>query len=137
MTGQMTMATHWYVIHTYSGHEKQGEDGPARAARRAHRHGKALFGEVLIPEENVTEIVKGQQAHEPPQVLPGYILVQMELTTRSGTSSRTRPKVTGFVGAGTQPTPIPEHEVQRMLGQAAQREAEAEGDRSRWARTCA
>jgi transcription termination/antitermination protein NusG len=112
----MVMASHWYVLHTHAGQEARAKTA---LLERVKSHGReGAISDVFIPEENVTEFVKGQRRTSRRKFLPGYILVKMELDDEIWHIVKNTAKVTGFVGAGTQPTPIPEADVQRMLGQA-------------------
>ena len=109
------VAKRWYIIHTYSGHE-------AKAMRalldRAKAMGKEdMFDEVLIPEETVVEMVKGERRTSKRKYFPGYILVRMELTDESWHIVRGTPKITGFVGGDKKPPPISDDEVARMTQQ--------------------
>ena len=109
------MAKQWYIIHTYSGHE-------AKAMRalldRAKAMGKEEFvDEVLIPEETVVEMVKGEKRTSKRKYFPGYILVHMELTDETWHIVRGTPKITGFVGGDKKPPPISDEEVARMTQQ--------------------
>ncbi len=111
----------WYIIHTYSGHE-------AKAMRalldRAKAMGKEdMFDEVLIPEETVVEMVKGERRTSKRKYFPGYILVRMELTDESWHIVRGTPKITGFVGGDQKPPPISDEEVARMTQQIKERAA--------------
>ncbi len=108
----------WYVVHTYSGYEssvKRQLEERVRAAGREHQ-----FGEILVPAEQVIELVKGKKRTAMRNLFPGYILVQMELTDETWHLVNDTPKVTGFVGGGTNPPPIPEEEVQRIAAQIAE-----------------
>ena len=110
------MAANWYVIHTYS-----GQDARARAAllEQVKTHGQEdATEEVFIPEENVVEVVKGQRRTSKRKFLPGYILVKMELSDEVWHLVKNTSKITGFVGAGSRPTPIGDEDVSRMIGRA-------------------
>lgn len=110
------MAAHWYVIHTYSGQEARAK---AALLERAKTHGReGAIEEIVIPEENVIEVVKGQRRTTKRKFLPGYILVKMDLDDELWHIVKNTAKITGFVSAGSKPMPIPEEEVKRMLGQA-------------------
>ena len=109
------MAKQWYIIHTYSGHE-------AKAMRALLDRAKAMgkeefFDEVLIPEETVVEMVKGEKRTSKRKYFPGYILVHMELTDETWHIVRGTPKITGFVGGVKKPPPISDEEVARMTQQ--------------------
>ena len=110
------MAAQWYVLHTYAGQEARAK---AALLERVKTHGREeAIEEVFIPEENVTEFVKGQRKTSKRKFLPGYILVKMELDDELWHIVKNTSKVTGFVSSGAKPTPIPELDVQRRLGQA-------------------
>ncbi len=116
MAEEIPVAAHWYVIHTYSGQEARAKQGLLERVK-AHGREDAVM-EVFIPEENVVEVVKGERRTTKRKFLPGYILVRMELDDELWHIVKNTARITGFVGAGTRPTPIPEADVQRMLGQA-------------------
>jgi transcriptional antiterminator NusG len=105
----------WYIVHTYSGHEAKAKQA---LLERAKAFGKEdLFDEVLIPEESVVEMVKGQKRTSKRKFFPGYILVRMELTDETWHIVRGTPKITGFVGGEKKPPPISEEEVAKMTAQ--------------------
>jgi transcriptional antiterminator NusG len=105
----------WYIVHTYSGHEAKAKQA---LLERARALGKAeLFDEVLIPEENVVEVVKGEKRTSKRKFFPGYILVRMELNEETWHIVKDTPKITGFVGGGTNPPSISDDEVARMTQQ--------------------
>ena len=110
------MAAYWYVIHTYSGQEARAKVALLERARTYGR--EEAIKEVFIPEESVVEVVKGQRRTSKRKFLPGYILVKMELDDEVWHIVKNTAKITGFVGAGSRPTPIPEEDVGRMIGQA-------------------
>jgi len=109
------MAKHWYVVHTYSGHEQKAMQSLLERAKAMGR--EELFDEVLIPEETVVEMVKGSKRTSKRKYFPGYILVRMELTDETWHIVRGTPKITGFVGDDKHPAPISEEEVARMTQQ--------------------
>ena len=109
------MAKHWYIVHTYSGHEQ-------KAMRSLLDRAKTMgmeehFDEVLIPEETVVEMVKGERRTSKRKYFPGYILVRMELNDETWHVVRGTPKITGFVGGDKRPPPISDEEVARMTEQ--------------------
>ncbi len=106
----------WYVIHTYSGQEVRAKLALLERVKTAGREGAVQ--EVFIPEESVVEVVKGERRTSKRKFLPGYILVKMELDDQLWHIVRNTARITGFVGAGSRPTPIPDDDVQRMIGQA-------------------
>jgi len=105
----------WYVVHTYSGYESAVKRQLEERVRAAGR--EAQFGEVLVPAERVIELVKGKKREATRNLFPGYILVQMELTDDTWHIINDTPKVTGFVGGGTNPPPISEEEVRKIAQQ--------------------
>jgi len=114
----------WYIVHTYSGYEqkvKQSLEKQIEKLRRSkqdrHRRLASYFGEILIPTENVVELVKGQRRQSTRKFFPGYILVQMALNDESWHMVRETPKISGFVGGTKEPTPITEEELARILRQ--------------------
>ena len=112
------MANHWYVIHTYSGYENKIK---AVLEERVRSFGKEeLFGEILVPTENVVELVKGEKKTSTRKFFPGYILVNMELNDETWHIVRNTPKVTGFVGGSSRPTPIPDEEVKEIMNQISE-----------------
>ena len=106
------MSKQWYIIHTYSGHEAKAMKSLLDRAKAADMEDK--FDEVLIPEETVVEMVKGERRTSKRKYLPGYILVRMELNDDTWHIVRGTPKITGFVGGDKRPPPISEDEVARM-----------------------
>ena len=108
------MPLKWYIVHVYSGFEnkvKQALD--ERIATSPHPE---KFGEVLVPTEQVVELVKGKRKESSRKFYPGYILVEMELDDETWHMVKSTPRVTGFVG-GKNPVPIPEEEVEIIIQQ--------------------
>ena len=106
----------WYIVHTYSGHEQKAKQGLLEAARLKGK--EDLFDEILIPEEQVVEVVKGEKRTSKRKFFPGYILVRMVLNDETWHIVRGTPRITGFVGGGgNRPTPISDDEVARMTAQ--------------------
>jgi len=108
-------AKKWYIVHTYSGQEAKAKQSLLERARTFGHEGD--FDEVLIPEENVVEVVKGERRTSKRKFFPGYILVHMNLTDETWHIVNDTPKVTGFVGGGNQPPPIPDEDVAKMTAQ--------------------
>ncbi|WP_203568650.1 transcription termination/antitermination protein NusG [Aestuariimicrobium ganziense] len=113
----------WYVIHTYSGMEnrvKQNLD-----ARITTLDMEAYIHETVVPTEEVVEIRNGVRKTVTRCVLPGYVLVRMDLTDESWAAVRHTPSVTGFVGHANTPVPLSLDEVERMLSKSAIAKAQA------------
>ncbi len=102
----------WYIVHTYSGQEARAKQGLLERAAALGFEEK--FDEILIPEESVVEMVKGQKRNMKRKFFPGYIMVRMELNDETWHIVKGTPKVTGFVGGATNPPPISDEEVARM-----------------------
>ncbi len=110
------MTMRWYVVHAYSGFEKSVQRALIEKITRADM--QALFGEILVPVEEVVEMKGGQKTISERKFFPGYILVQMEMTDETWHLVKSTPKVTGFVGGkANKPTPITDKEVQNILNQ--------------------
>jgi transcriptional antiterminator NusG len=109
------MAKQWYVVHTYSGYENRVKAALEQRIKELDK--EDLFGEVLVPSEKVVEVVKGEKKTSSRKFFPGYILVQMVLDDETWYLVKNTPKVTGFVGGSTKPTPISDEEVKSIIGQ--------------------
>jgi transcriptional antiterminator NusG len=107
---------HWYVVHAYSGMEKAVE---RNIKERIARSGMPeMFGEILVPTEEVVEIKNGVKRTSERRFYPGYVLVQMVMNDDTWHLVKHTNKVTGFVGgAKNRPAPISEEEVGKILGQ--------------------
>jgi transcriptional antiterminator NusG len=114
----------WYVVHTYSGMENRVKANLEN--RITSLNMEYYIHEVVVPTEEVAEIKNGQRKLVRRTVLPGYVLVRMDLTDESWSAVRHTPSVTGFVGHSHQPVPLSLEEVENMLGPAVQAEADAE-----------
>jgi len=103
----------WYVVNTYSGHENKVK---ANLEHRIESMGqRPRFRRVVVPTEQVIETKDGQKVEAEKRVLPGYVLVNMNMSDESWTVVKGTPGVTGFVGAGTKPVPLSQPEVDRIL----------------------
>jgi transcriptional antiterminator NusG len=108
------MAKRWYVIHAFSGFEAQVQRSLKERIARANMDD--LFGDILVPTEEVVEIRGGQQRKSERKFFPGYVLVNMELTDDTWHLVKSVPKVMGFIGGqGDRPAPIPESQAQAIL----------------------
>ena len=110
------MAKRWYVVHTYSQFEKSVQRA---LVERIAREGMAdLFGQILVPVEEVVELKSGQKSISERKFFPGYVLVEMEMTDESWHLVKNTPKVTGFLGGSAmKPTPISQKEVDNIMQQ--------------------
>jgi len=103
----------WYVIHSYAGYENKVKANLETRVQNLDV-GDYIF-QVEVPTEEVTEIKNGQRKQVNRKVLPGYILVRMDLTDDSWSAVRNTPGVTGFVGATSRPTSLPLDDVVKFL----------------------
>jgi transcriptional antiterminator NusG len=113
----------WFVVHTYSGMENRVKANLEN--RITSLNMEDYIHEVIVPTEEVAEIKNGQRKLVKRTVLPGYVLVRMDLTDESWAAVRHTPSVTGFVGHSHQPVPLSLAEVESMLAPAVTAEAEA------------
>ncbi len=106
----------WYIVHAYSNFEKKVRDSILEQAKSQGLEDS--FSEILVPTEDVVEIRRGRKVNAERKFFPGYVLVKMHLTDEAYHLIKNTPKVTGFLGAqgGSKPTPVPEREVQRIVG---------------------
>jgi transcriptional antiterminator NusG len=116
----------WYVVHTYSGFENKAKKS---LEERIKQHSlEEIFGDILIPMENVVEMVKGEKRASKRKFFPGYILVQIRELTKDEPNSmramhlvKNTPKVTGFIGGDVQqPFPVSEAEIARLTTQLSE-----------------
>jgi transcriptional antiterminator NusG len=114
----------WYVIHTYAGMEKRVQQNLEN--RKVALNAEDYIHEIVVPTEEVAEIKNGQRKLVRRTVLPGYVLVRMDLTDDSWGVVRHTPSVTGFVGNSHQPVPLSLNEVEKMLAPAVEAEVAAE-----------
>ena len=103
--GPEVMGKQWYIVHTYSGYERKAKVALEERIRTLGK--QEAFGDVLVPEEQVVELVKGIKRTSARKFFPGYILVQMEMNDETWHVVRSTPKVTGFVGGANDPQTIP------------------------------
>jgi transcriptional antiterminator NusG len=104
---------HWYVINTYSGHENKVKTNLEH--RIVSMNQQQRFRRVVVPTEQVIETKDGQKVQIEKRVLPGYVLVNMDLNDEAWTVVKGTPGVTAFVGAGAKPSPLSQGEVDRIL----------------------
>jgi transcriptional antiterminator NusG len=106
----------WYVVHAYSGMEKSVQRALVERIARAGMEDK--FGQILVPTEVVEEVKNGQKSATERRFFPGYVLVEMEMTDETWHLVKNTNKVTGFIGGkSNKPTPIPPHEVAKIMQQ--------------------
>jgi len=113
------MAKRWYVVHAYSGFEKQVQRS---LKERIERSGmEEQFGEILVPTEEVVEMKKGVKRRSERKFFPGYVLVEMEMNEDSWHLVKDVPKVMGFIGGKQdKPAPISQKEADMILNRVAE-----------------
>lgn len=110
------MSKRWYVVHAYSGFEKNVQRTLTERIARAEM--QDAFGRILVPVEEVVEIKGGQKSISERKFFPGYVLVEMELSDETWHLVKSTPRVTGFVGGtANRPAPISDREVEKILQQ--------------------
>ena len=102
----------WYTISTYSGHEDKVADSINQRVNSEAMKGK-IFG-ALVPKEKQIEIKNGKRKVIDRKIFAGYVLVDMKLSDETWYIIRNTPGVTGFIGNGTQPTPVSEKEIEKI-----------------------
>jgi transcriptional antiterminator NusG len=107
------LALKWYIIHVYSGFENKVKASLEERIATS-QHGDK-FGEVVVPTEEIVELVKGKRKTSARKFYPGYILVQMDLNDETWHIVNDTAKVTGFLGGRHKPTPLSEDEADRIL----------------------
>jgi len=106
-------AKHWFIIHTYSGFENKVAES---LKTRSQAFGFAdKLGQVLIPTEEVVELKNGKKTTSKRMLYPGYVMVEMTLDQDMWHHIKETPRVTGFVGGGTNPVPLTADEVNSIL----------------------
>ena len=107
------MSLKWYIVHVYSGYENKVK--AALEERIATSSAADKFGEVMVPTEQVVELVKGKRRESSRKFYPGYILVNMELTDETWHIVNNTAKVTGFLGGRSKPSPLTDEEANQIL----------------------
>lgn len=108
------MSKRWYVVHAYSGFESHVKRSLQERIERAGA--QDLFGDILVPTEEVVEVRGGSQRRSERKFFPGYVLVQMEMTDEAWHLVKDVPKVMGFIGGtGDRPAPITNKEADAIL----------------------
>lgn len=109
------MAQRWYIIHAYSGFENKVRQS---ILEQADLKGlDELIEDVLVPTEEVVEMRRGKKVSAERKFFPGYVLAKMEMTDETYHLIKNTPKVTGFLGTASKPSPISQVEVDRILHQ--------------------
>ncbi len=108
------MSKRWYVIHAFSGFEKQVQRSLTERITRAEM--EDMFGEILVPTEEVVEMKGGQKRRSDRKFFPGYVLVEMEMNDETWHLVKEVPKVMGFIGGTSdKPAAISQKEADTIL----------------------
>lgn len=108
----------WYVVNAHSGMEYKAKLALEERVRSLKK--ESVISEVIVPEETVVELVRGQKKTTKRKFFPGYILVKMLLTDESWHLIKNTAKITGFVGDKRNPAPVPESEILRMTNRISE-----------------
>jgi len=106
---------HWYAIHTYSGYENAVTRNLKQRIESLGMSDKIF--DVVVPTEKKIRVKGGKRVTEEERIYPGYVLVEMIVDDESWYVVRNTPRVTGFVGSGTQPVPLTEAEYNALMKQ--------------------
>ncbi len=102
----------WYAIHTYSGYEEKVADSIRQRIQAVDMADKIF--DCMVPKEKQIQIKNGKRRVVEAKIFQGYVLVEMKLTDETWYIVRNTPGVTGFVGSGTEPTPVSENEIKKI-----------------------
>ena len=103
---------HWYAIHTYSGYEEKVAESIRQRAGSLDMKDKIF--KILVPKEKMIEVKNGKRRVVEKRIFQGYVLVQMKMSEDAWYIVRNTPSVTGFVGSGTEPTPLSDEEIEKI-----------------------
>lgn len=113
MTKRYDTTKQWYAIHTYSGYEEKVAESIRQRADSLDMKDK-IFA-VLVPKEKMIEIKNGKRKVVEKRIFQGYVLVQMKMSEDAWYIVRNTPSVTGFVGTGTEPSPVEQDEMDKIM----------------------
>lgn len=108
------MSKYWYIVHTHTGFEDKVKEALKERIRSAGQ--EDMFGEILVPTEQVVEMVKGSRKTSSRKFFPGYILINMELNDETWHTVQGTPRITGFVGDSSNPQPLPDGDAEKIIG---------------------
>lgn len=103
----------WYAIHTYSGYEEKVAVSIRQRAESLDMADKIY--QVLVPKEKMIEVKNGKRKIVEKRIFQGYVLIQMKLSEDAWYIVRNTPSVTGFVGSGSDPTPVSDDEIEKIM----------------------
>ena len=112
MSKRYDASKQWYAIHTYSGYEEKVAESIRQRADSLDMKDKIF--QVLVPKEKMIEIKNGKRRAVEKRIFQGYVLVEIKMSEDAWYIVRNTPGVTGFVGSGTEPTPISKEEIEKI-----------------------
>ena len=113
MTERYDTTKHWYAIHTYSGYEEKVAESIRQRAESLDMKDKIF--QIVVPKEKMIEIKNGKRKVVEKRIFQGYVLVHMKMSEDAWYIVRNTPSVTGFVGSGTEPTPVSDDEMEKIM----------------------
>jgi transcription termination/antitermination protein NusG len=113
MTKRYDASKQWYAIHTYSGYEEKVAESIRQRAESLDMKDKIF--QVLVPKEKMIEVKNGKRKVVEKRIFQGYVLVQMKMSEDAWYIVRNTPSVTGFVGSGSEPTPVAADEMEKIM----------------------
>lgn len=113
MSKRYDASKQWYAIHTYSGYEEKVAESIRQRADSLDMKDKIF--QVLVPKEKMIEVKNGKRKVVEKRIFQGYVLVQMKMSEDAWYIVRNTPSVTGFVGSGTEPTPVSNDEMDKIM----------------------
>lgn len=112
MTKRYDSTKQWYAIHTYSGYEEKVAESIRQRADSLDMKDKIF--QILVPKEKMIEIKNGKRRVVEKRIFQGYVLVHMKMSEDAWYIVRNTPSVTGFVGSGSEPTPVSDEEIVKI-----------------------
>ena len=113
MSNRYDTSKQWYAIHTYSGYEEKVAESIRQRAESLDMKDKIF--QVLVPKEKMIQVKNGKRKIIEQRIFQGYVLVQMKMSEAAWYIVRNTPSVTGFVGSGSEPTPVETDEIEKIM----------------------
>ncbi len=113
MTKRYDTNRNWYAIHTYSGYEEKVAESIRQRADSLDMKDKIF--QVLVPKEKMIEVKNGKRKVVEKRIFQGYVMVEMKMSEDAWYIVRNTPSVTGFVGSGSEPSPIEPEEMEKIM----------------------
>lgn len=113
MSKRYDASRQWYAIHTYSGYEEKVAESIRQRADSLDMKDKIF--QVLVPKEKMIEVKNGKRKVVEKRIFQGYVLVEMKMSEDAWYIVRNTPSVTGFVGSGSEPTPVSKDEMEKIM----------------------